>query len=88
MPQAFNPMGGYVRRVIDDELDVLFPQLSAIHLDGPKGVGKTTTALQRCRTVRRLDRPAERTVLEADPDIIALDKAPVLLWRNSLRMRH
>ena len=84
MPQTFNPMGDYVRRVVDDELDVLFPQLSAIHLDGPKGVGKTTTALQRCRTVRRLDRPAERTVLEADPDVIALDKAPVLLdeWQR------
>lgn len=43
-------LGAYVRRVIDDELDELFPQLPAIVLDGPKGVGKTVTAEQRCTT--------------------------------------
>ena len=63
MSELFTPKRGYVRRVVDDELDLLFSQLSAIHLDGPKGVGKTTTALQRCQTVRRLDSRAERTIL-------------------------
>lgn len=82
--QTFSPKNGYVRRVIDDELDLLFSQLAAIHLDGPKGVGKTTTALERSQTVRRLDRPAERAVLEADPTIIARDTPPVLLdeWQR------
>jgi hypothetical protein len=32
---------GYVRRVVDDSLDELFAALPAIHLDGPKAVGKT-----------------------------------------------
>ena len=84
MAQEFNSSRGYVRRVVDDELDLLFSQLAAIHLDGPKGVGKTTTALQRCRTVRRLDRPAERAIVEADPNVIAHDKPPVLLdeWQQ------
>ncbi|MEY2945840.1 MAG: hypothetical protein RL243_600, partial [Actinomycetota bacterium] len=36
----------YVRRHIDERLDVLLPHLPAILLDGPKGVGKTLTALQ------------------------------------------
>lgn len=31
----------YVRRILDTELDELFDQVSAIAIDGPKGVGKT-----------------------------------------------
>ena len=70
---------GYVRRILDDELDELFPHLPAILIDGPKGVGKTETALQRCHTIRRLDAPLDRAVVEADPMIIADDTPPVLL---------
>lgn len=72
-------LDGYRRRIIDDELDDLFGSLPAILLDGPKGVGKTATALQRCRTARRLDRPADATLLAADPDLIATDPPPVLV---------
>ncbi len=70
---------GYVRRVVDDELDVAFADLAAVLLDGPKSVGKTATAEQRCVTVRRLDRVAERRVVSADPSVIALDSPPVLI---------
>ena len=41
----------YVRRILDTELDELFDQVSAIAIDGPKGVGKTTTAEQRVASV-------------------------------------
>lgn len=77
-------MGTYVRRLIDDELDELFGQLPAILLDGPKGVGKTATALQRCRTVRRLDVGADRSVVEADPAVVAAGDPPVLVdeWQR------
>ncbi|MDQ1308697.1 MAG: uncharacterized protein QG671_4532, partial [Actinomycetota bacterium] len=37
----------YARRIIDDELDELFGQVPAIAIDGPRAVGKTTTAEQR-----------------------------------------
>lgn len=76
--------GPYVRRVVDDELDELFAHLPAIALDGPKGVGKTATALRRSTTVRRLDAAAERDLIEADPSIVALDTPPVLLdeWQR------
>lgn len=37
----------YVRRIVDAELDDLFGEVPAIALDGPKGVGKTTTAERR-----------------------------------------
>ena len=63
----------YQRRVIDDELDELLPQLPAILIDGPKGVGKTATATQRCASVRRLDVEAEALVVEADPMVLATD---------------
>jgi len=39
----------YERRIVDDELDELVNDLPAIALEGPKGVGKTRTALQRAK---------------------------------------
>lgn len=77
-------LGAYVRRVIDDEIDELFAQLPALLLDGPKGVGKTATATQRCRSVRRLDVASEREIVEADPVIIGRDPAPLLIdeWQR------
>jgi uncharacterized protein len=76
--------GGYIPRVIDDELDELMPELPAILLDGPKGVGKTATATERAETVRRLDAPTQRELLAADPGVIAADAKPVLLdeWQR------
>ncbi|KAB1631037.1 hypothetical protein F8O02_08885 [Pseudoclavibacter caeni] len=59
----------YQRRIIDDELDELSLALPAISLDGIKGVGKTTTARARARTVRRLDDPAVRELLGADAPV-------------------
>lgn len=75
---------GYVRRVVDDELDELFPHLPAVLLDGPKGVGKTATALQRATTIWRLDRPERRAAAEADLDLTVAGERPVLLdeWQR------
>ncbi|MEZ5310120.1 MAG: DUF4143 domain-containing protein [Microthrixaceae bacterium] len=82
--ETVNFTGPYQRRIIDDELDELFPQLPAVLLDGPKGVGKTSTAEQRCVTVRRLDVEAERQVVAADPSVISSDARPLLLdeWQR------
>lgn len=76
--------GAYQRRIIDDELDVLFADLPAILLDGPKGVGKTETAMQRCRTVRALDDAAQHALLGADPSLVGTDSRPVLIdeWQR------
>lgn len=81
-PRSFT--SGYVPRVIDGELDRLLPALPAIFLDGPKGVGKTSTCLQRAATVRRLDKPAQRAIAEADPDAALAGDTPVLLdeWQR------
>jgi uncharacterized protein len=74
----------YQRRVIDDELDELAPTLPALALDGPKGVGKTSTALQRAATVIRLDDQGQRELLEADPGRLDREPSPVLIdeWQR------
>lgn len=74
----------YQRRIVDDELDELIRELSAIALEGPKGVGKTRTALERARTVHRLDEPAELAVAEADPNRLLEGERPVLIdeWQR------
>lgn len=74
----------YVRRVVDDELDVLLPHLPAISLEGAKGVGKTRTALRRAATVHRLDDDAVATVVRAEPRRAVEGDPPVLLdeWQR------
>lgn len=77
-------MVAYKRRILDDELDELLPGLPAISLDGPKGVGKTATALQHSQTVFRLDETATAERLRAQPTLIRQAMAPVLLdeWQR------
>ncbi len=74
----------YQRRIVDDELDELLGDLAAIAIEGPKGVGKTRTALQRAATVRRLDDPAELAVAKADPARLLEGERPVLIdeWQR------
>ena len=81
MEQGASP---YRRRIVDDELDELIGTLSALALEGPKGVGKTRTALQRARTVHRLDDPAELEVARANPRRLLEGPPPVLLdeWQR------
>lgn len=74
----------YRRRIVDDELDELIGGLAAIAIEGPKGVGKTRTALQRANTVHRLDDPAELAVAGADPARLLEGERPVLIdeWQR------
>jgi uncharacterized protein len=53
--------------------------LSAIAIEGAKGVGKTATASGRVRTVSALDDPRQRQVVAADLDLIARAEPPVLI---------
>jgi predicted AAA+ superfamily ATPase len=76
--------GRYRHRVVDRELDALLPELPAIALEGPKGVGKTVSATRRASTVLDLDDPAQRELLAADPGRLERDAAPVLVdeWQR------
>lgn len=73
----------YRRRVVDAELDELLAGVGAIALEGAKGVGKSATAAERVDAEFRLESPAVRTLVEADPSRL-LDGRRVLLdeWQN------
>lgn len=58
----------YLPRLIDDHLTGLLAEHPAVMLLGPRGSGKTTTAIRRSEAVVRLDRPAEAAAFRADPD--------------------
>lgn len=74
----------YLRRTIDDELDEMLPLASAIALDGPKGVGKSDTALRRANHSWLLDDPNQRALLEADPSFTGAPQGTLLLdeWQR------
>ncbi len=77
-------MEDYTSRIIDRELDELLPHLSAIALEGPKGVGKTATAERRASSVFRLDDPAQRAIALADPNVLLTSTPPILIdeWQH------
>jgi len=69
----------YRRRIVDDVLDELIPELAAVALEGAKAVGKTATAAQRARTFIDLSDPAVRQIAEANPNLITQSPKPVLI---------
>nr|WP_205711031.1 DUF4143 domain-containing protein [Isoptericola sp. BMS4] len=75
----------YQRRIVDDRLDELQPQLRAISIHGPKGVGKTATASRRAATIISLDRDATRTRFAVAPDqMLSEADGPILIdeWQR------
>lgn len=74
----------YIRRVVDSELDELLPMLPAISLEGARGVGKTETAARRANTIYRLDDPAQRAIVQAEPTLLLRGEPPILLdeWQR------
>ncbi|HSF26092.1 MAG TPA: DUF4143 domain-containing protein [Actinomycetes bacterium] len=77
-------MDHYLPRTVDDELDELMSELSAVVLEGPKGVGKTVTASRRAQRVMALDDPATLEVVVADPSQLDAVPGTVLLdeWQR------
>ncbi|MGB7980671.1 MAG: DUF4143 domain-containing protein [Candidatus Nanopelagicales bacterium] len=69
----------YRRRILDEVLDDIFPDLAAIALEGAKGVGKTATASQRAVTVLSLILPTERTAVAGNLDLVTQVPGPVLV---------
>lgn len=74
----------YRRRIVDDTLDELQPHLRALSIHGPKGVGKTATAMQRAASVIDLSLPGQREIVTADPSILTRLPGPVLVdeWQR------
>ena len=74
----------YSPRIVDTDLAELLSTVPAVALEGPKGVGKTESALRLAATIRRCDRPAEQALGMADPDAFLRGASPVLLdeWQR------
>lgn len=84
MAGTIEPMSGYHRRVVDTELELLLSSLSAVALEGPKGVGKTSTAEQFARTVFELDDAATYAITQAQPSRLLEGTPPILIdeWQR------
>jgi predicted AAA+ superfamily ATPase len=73
-------MVAYRKRSVEPLIDRLQSELPALLIVGPRATGKTTTAIRHASTVIRLDRPAESTAVQADPDAVLRGLAePVLI---------
>ena len=75
---------GYQTRVVDDQLDRLLGGLPAICVEGPRAVGKTSTASRRARTVYDLDNPETLALVNADPSQLVSGEAPIFIdeWQK------
>jgi uncharacterized protein len=84
VPSTVHPLAGYQARVVDAELNELLGSLAAVSLEGPKGVGKTSTAQRRAATVMRLDDPETLEVIRAQPARLAVGAPPLLIdeWQR------
>ncbi len=60
----------YAVRTLDGQLDQLLEAAPAIAIEGPKGVGKTATAMRRATTAWLLDDPDQRRLLESDASLL------------------
>jgi predicted AAA+ superfamily ATPase len=84
MTWTVQTMIGYRQRVIDIELDALFPELAAIALEGAKGVGKTACARNRANSINLLDDAQSLQIAEGDPARLLDGEPPVLIdeWQR------
>ncbi|CAM3711996.1 ATP-binding protein [Isoptericola cucumis] len=67
--------GAYLERYIDAYLDEVFDELPAVMLTGPRGCGKSTSALRRANSVVRLDEPEQAAAFAGQPDAF-LERLP------------
>ena len=76
--------GGYRQRVADAELEAAIGLSPAVSLSGPRGCGKTTTALRHARSAVQFDAdPQMREIARVDPVSLLRSDPPILLdeWR-------
>lgn len=69
----------YRHRLVDSELDALFPDLAAIAIEGAKGVGKTATATRRAASVLSLDQENRLAIVRGDAQTVLAHGRPLLI---------
>lgn len=74
----------YLPRTVDQELDELLAVAPALAIDGPKGVGKTATAMRRAAAHWLLDDPDQRSLVAADPALTGAPPGTLLIdeWQR------
>lgn len=70
----------YLPRIADDELSARLRATGAVLIEGPRGCGKTQTALRAAKSAVRLDRDvAARQAGELDPALLLAGERPRLI---------
>lgn len=74
----------YEPRVVDEELRTLLSALPAISIEGPRAVGKTSTATRQANTVYPLDDPGTLAEVRTDPRLLLDGEPPILIdeWQR------
>jgi uncharacterized protein len=76
----------YCARVVDAELSERLRSIGAVLIDGPKGCGKTETALQKARSSVRFDTDLNaRVLLGLNPEELFDQETPILFdeWQRA-----
>jgi hypothetical protein len=79
-------MLNYRARVVDAELSERLTSIGAVLIDGPKGCGKTETALRQAKSSVRFDTDANaRALLGLNPDELFEQETPILFdeWQRA-----
>ena len=82
----------YIRRIVDDELDIRSQAFNAINIIGPKGCGKTRTAKERCNTIIEFQDEERRegymAVAEINPKLLFNNSKPILFdeWQDAPKL--
>ena len=79
-PDALGRIRNYLPRFADEELASRLRATGAVLIEGPRGCGKTQTALQAAKSAVRLDRdPAARRAGEMEPALLLDGARPRLI---------
>lgn len=79
----------YLKRIVDEELTLRLEAFGAVQIKGPKWCGKTTTAMQKAKSVIRLQDPDKRAgylaTARTKPSILLKGDTPRLIdeWQDA-----
>lgn len=79
----------YIKRITDKLIDKRIKAFNAINIVGPKGCGKSRTAMQRCKTIIEFQDEEKRdgyiSTVETSPSLLLMNEKPILFdeWQDA-----